>query len=140
MKKILTLSLVIVMLATGVCFAEKHKLKKKTWIPVQTRVENSIEVQDFYNHMEVHQEGDRQIGLWFVTFIPNQKGTAHSYFYEAVVFDYRSGKYRIIRAYQADRKNKKVKTSDQRFVDAEWKSISGAKYETLYNRMKPISW
>ncbi|HBX74626.1 MAG TPA: hypothetical protein DEG55_00510 [Acidaminococcaceae bacterium] len=140
MKKILTISLIFTLLFTGVCFAEKSKLKKKSWTPVQTRVENSIEVQDFYNHMEVHHEGDKQIGLWFVTFIPNQKGVAHSYFYEAVVMDYTTGKYRIIRAYQADRKNKKVKTSDQRFIDPEWKAISGTKYETLYYRMKPSIW
>ena len=112
MKKILTLSIIFALVVTSVCCAEKSKLKKKTWTPVQTRVENSIEVQDFYNHMEVHHEGDKQIGLWFVTFIPNQKGVAHSYFSEAVVMDYGTGKYRIIRAYQADRKNKKVKRKD----------------------------
>lgn len=140
MRNILTLSIIFALLITGVCSAEKSKLKKKTWIPVQTRVENSLEVQDFYNHMEVHQEGDKQIGLWFVTFIPNQKGVGHSYFYEAVVMDYGAGQYRIIRAYEADWKNKKVKTSDQRFVDAEWKNIAGTKYETLYYRMKPVSW
>ena len=116
MKKILTLSIIFSLLITGVCFAEKSKLKKKTWTPVQTRVENLLEVQDFYNHKEVYHEGDKQVGLWFVTFIPNQKGVAHSYFYEAVVMDYGTGRYRIIRAYQADRKNKKVKTSDQRFI------------------------
>lgn len=140
MKKTLTLTLIFVMLITGVSFAEKTKLKKKTWTPVQTRKENSVEVQDFYNHKEVYHEGDKQVGLWFVTFIPNQKGAAHSYFYEAVVMDYANGRYRIIRAYQADKKNKKVKTSDQRFVDAEWKEIAGTKYETLYHRMKPSIW
>jgi len=140
MKKTLTLALVFVMLITGVCFAEKSKLKKKTWTPVQTRTENSVEVQDFYNHTEVYHEGDKQVGLWFVTFIPNQKGVAHSYFYEAVVMDYAKGQYRIIRAYQADKKNKKVKTSDQRFIGAEWKDIAGTKYETLYHRMKPLIW
>ena len=140
MKKILTLSLIFALLVSGVCFAEKCKLKKKIWTPVQTRTENSIEVQDFYNHQELHNEGEKQIGLWFVTFIPNQKGAAHSYFYEAAVLDYGTGMYRVIRAYHADRKNKKVKTSDQRFVDAEWKDIAGSKYETLYHRMKPISW
>ena len=140
MKKIITLSLIFSLLITGVCFAEKHKLKKKIWTPVQTRTENSLEVQDFYNHMEVYYEGDKQVGLWFVTFIPNQKGVAHSYFYEAVVLDYATDKYRIIRAYQADRKNKKVKTSDQRFDDAEWIDIAGTKYEELYNRMRPIAW
>ena len=140
MKKILTLSIIFSLLITGVCFAEKSKLKKKTWTPVQTRVENLLEVQDFYNHKEVYHEGDKQVGLWFVTFIPNQKGVAHSYFYEAVVMDYGTGQYRIIRAYQADRKNKKVKTSDQRFIDAEWKGIAGTKYETLYHRMKPSIW
>ena len=126
MKKIITLSLVLLLLFSGVCFAEKSKLKKNTWTPVQTK--------------EVYHEGDKQVGLWFVTFIPNQKGAAHSYFYEAVVLDYAKGRYRIIRAYQADKKNKKVKTSDQRFVDAEWKSIAGTKYETLYHRMKPSIW
>ena len=40
MKKILTLSIIFSLLITGVCFAEKSKLKKKTWTPVQTRVEN----------------------------------------------------------------------------------------------------
>jgi hypothetical protein len=140
MKKILTLSLVLLLLFSGVCFAEKSKLKKNTWTPVQTRTDNSVEVQDFYNHKEVYHEGDKQVGLWFVTFIPNQKGAAHSYFYEAVVLDYAKGRYRIIRAYQADKKNKKVKTSDQRFVDAECKSIAGTKYETLYHRMKPSIW
>ena len=140
MRKILTLSLIFAVLITGVCFAEKHKLKKKTWTPVQTRTENSVEVQDFYNHMEVYHEGDKQIGIWFVTFIPNQKGATHSYFYEAAVLDYGTGKYKIIRAYQADKKNKKVKTSDQRFVDPEWKDITGTKYETLYYRMKPLAW
>ena len=108
MKKILTLSLVLLLLFSGVCFAEKSKLKKNTWT--------------------LYHEGDKQVGLWFVTFIPNQKGAAHSYFYEAVVLDYAKNQYRIIRAYQADKKNKKVKTSDQRFVDAEWKSIAGTKY------------
>lgn len=107
MKKILTLSLVLLLLFSGVCFAEKSKLKKNTWTPVQTRTDNSVEVQDFYNHKEVYHEGDKQVGLWFVTFIPNQKGAAHSYFYEAVVLDYAKGRYRIIRAYQADKKNKK---------------------------------
>ena len=129
MKKIITLSLVLLLLFSGVCFAEKSKLKKNTWTPVQTRTDNSVEVQDFYNHKEVYHEGDKQVGLWFVTFIPNQKGVAHSYFYEAVVLDFAKGQYRVIRAYQADKKNKKVKTSDQRFVDAEWKSIAGTKYE-----------
>lgn len=86
MKKILTLSLVLLLLFSGVCFAEKSKLKKNTWTPVQTRTDNSVEVQDFYNHKEVYHEGDKQVGLWFVTFIPNQKGAAHSYFYEAVVW------------------------------------------------------
>ena len=51
MKKVLTLSIIFALLITGECFAEKSKLKKKTWTPVQTRVENSIEVQDSYNHM-----------------------------------------------------------------------------------------
>ena len=88
MKKIITLSLVLLLLFSGVCFAEKSKLKKNTWTPVQTRTDNSVEVQDFYNHKEVYHEGDKQVGLWFVTFIPNQKGAAHSYFYEAVVLDY----------------------------------------------------
>ena len=97
MKKILTLSLIFALLVSGVCFAEKCKLKKKIWTPVQTRTENSIEVQDFYNHQELHNEGEKQIGLWFVTFIPNQKGAAHSYFYEAAVLDYGTGKYKIIR-------------------------------------------
>ena len=60
MKKILTLSIIFSLLITGVCFAEKSKLKKKTWTPVQTRVENSLEVQDFYNHKEVYHEGDKQ--------------------------------------------------------------------------------
>ena len=73
MKKALTLALIFVVLITGVCFAEKSKLKKKTWTPVQTRTENSVEVQDFYNHMEVYHEGDKQVGLWFVTFIPTRK-------------------------------------------------------------------
>ena len=107
---------------------------------VDAGADNSVEVQDFYNHKEVYHEGDKQVGLWFVTFIPNQKGVAHSYFYEAVVLDFAKGQYRVIRAYQADKKNKKVKTSDQRFVDAEWKSIAGTKYETLYHRMKPSIW
>ena len=73
MKKIITLSLVLLLLFSGVCFAEKSKLKKNTWTPVQTRTDNSVEVQDFYNHKEVYHEGDKQVGLWFVTFIPNQK-------------------------------------------------------------------
>ena len=51
-----------------------------------------------------------------------------------------TGKYRIIRAYQADRKNKKAETSDQRFADAEWKDIAGTKYEVLCHRMKPSIW
>ena len=50
MKKILTLSLVLLLLFSGVCFAEKSKLKKNTWTPVQTRTDNSVDVQDFYNH------------------------------------------------------------------------------------------
>ena len=54
--------------------------------------------------------------------------------------DYAAGKYKIVRAYQADRKNKKVKTSDQRFVDAQWQDITGTKYEVLYHRIKPIAW
>ena len=140
MKKILTLSLVFIVMISSVCFAEKSKLKKNIWTPVQTRIDNSLEVQDFYNHQELHQEGDKQIGLWFVIFIPNQKGTAHSYFYEAVVMDYAIGKYKVIRAYQADKKNKKIKTSDQRFADAEWKSIDGTKFETLYRRLRPSIW
>ena len=140
MKKTLTLSLIFVFLITGACFAEKHKLKKKTWTPVQTRTENSGEVQDFYNHMEVYHEGDKQVGLWFVTFVPNQKGASHSYYYEAVVMDYAAGKYKIVRIYQADRKNKKVKKSDRRFTDAQWQDIAGTKYEALYHRMKPAAW
>ena len=139
-KRIIALTMLFAFVISGVCFAEKHKLKKKLWTPVQERTENSVQVQDFYNHQELHQEGDKQIGLWFVTFIPNQKGEAHSYFYEAVVMDYANGTYRIIRAYQADRKNKKVKTSDQRFADAEWKDIAGTKFETLYHRLRPSIW
>ena len=54
MKKILTLSLVLLLLFSGVCFAEKSKLKKNTWTPVQTRTDHSVEVQDFYNHKEVY--------------------------------------------------------------------------------------
>ncbi|MBR4907646.1 MAG: hypothetical protein IKZ43_01345 [Acidaminococcaceae bacterium] len=140
MKKVFTLALLFALILSGVCFAEKSKLKKKTWTPVQERMENSVQVQDFYNHKEVYHEGEKQVGLWFVTFIPNQKGAAHSYFYEAVVMDYAKGQYRIIRAYQADNKNKKVNTSDQRFIDAEWKDIAGTKYEILYYRMKPSIW
>ena len=140
MKKVFALALVFSLMLSGVCFAEKSKLKKIIWTQVQERTEGSVQVQDFYNHQEVYHEGDKQIGLWFVTFIPNQKDAAHSYFYEAVVMDYANGKYKVIRAYQADRKNKKVKTSDQRFTDAEWKEIAGTKYETLYHRMKPSIW
>ena len=140
MKKVLMLSLVFVLLITGVCFAEKSKLKKKTWTPVQTRIENSIEVQDYYNHKEVFHEGEKQVGLWFATFIPDRKSPAYSYFYEAIVMDYATEKYRIIRSYQANKKNKIDKETDKRFSNAEWKNVSETKYETLYRRMKPSIW
>ena len=140
MKKIFALALVCSLLVTGVCFAEKSKLKKKTWTPVQTRTENSVQVQDFYNHKELYHEGNKQVGLWFVTFLPDRKKGEYAYFYEAIVMDYENGKYRIIRTYQADKKNKIDKKTDKRFANADWKDISGTKYETLYRRMKPSIW
>ena len=140
MKKVLMLTLVFILLITGVCFAEKSKLKKKTWTPVQTRIDNSIEVQDFYNHKELYHEGEKQVGLWFVTFVPEQKSPAYSYFYEAGVMDYTTAKFRIIRTYQSNKKNKIDKETDKRFSDAEWKNIAGTKYETLYRKMRPSIW
>ena len=105
MKKIVVLSLVLLLIFTGVCSAEKSKLKKKTWTPVQTRTENSVSVQDFYNHKELYHEGAKQVGLWFATFIPDRDKKEYAYFYEAVVMDYDTGKYRVIRTYQANKKN-----------------------------------
>ena len=140
MKKIIVFAMLLSLFVTGVCFAEKSKLKKKTWTSVQTRTENSLQVQDFYNHKELYHEGTKQVGLWFATFIPDRKSPEYSYFYEAVVMDYATGKYRIIRTYQADKKNKIDKTTDKRFADAAWNDISGTKYETLYRRMKPSIW
>ena len=140
MKKIVMLSLVLLLIFTGVCSAEKSKLKKKTWTPIQTRVENNLQVQDFYNHKELYHEGAKQVGLWFATFIPDRDKKEYAYFYEAVVMDYDTGKYRVIRTYQANKKNKIDKETDKRFPDAEWKDISGTKYETLYHRMKPSIW
>ncbi len=140
MKKVFAITMALVLFVTGICFAEKHKLKKKDWSPVQTRTEKSGQVQDFYNHKELYHEGAKQVGLWFVTFVPDRKPPEYSYFYEAVVMDYETGKYRIIRVYQADKKNKIDKATDKRFADAEWEKISGTKYETLYHRMKPSIW
>lgn len=140
MKKIFVFTLLLSLLITGVCFAEKSKLKKKTWNAVQTRTEDAVQVQDFYNHKELYHEGTKQVGLWFATFVPDRKLPAYSYFYEAVVMDYETGKYRVIRSYQADKKNKIDKATDKRFANAEWKDISGTKYETLYRRMKPSIW
>ena len=37
MKKIITLSLVLLLLFSGVCFAEKSKLKKNTWTLLQSQ-------------------------------------------------------------------------------------------------------
>ena len=53
MKKVFALALVFSLMISGICFAEKSKLKKKIWTPVQERTEGSVQVQDFYNHQEV---------------------------------------------------------------------------------------
>jgi len=140
MKKIVLFLLIFSVLCSGICFAEKSKLKKKTWTPVQVRTENKLEVQDFYNHKELHHEGAKQVGLWFVTFIPDRDKTEYSYFYEAVVFDFSSGRYRMVRTYQANKKNKIDKGTDKWYPESAWEPISGTKYEALYRRMKPSIW
>jgi len=141
MKKIGLIVLILVLLTTSVCFAEKCRLKKKQWSPFQIRTEKGIEVTDYYNRFGIYKyEKDKQIGLYIATFVPEQKEPDYSYFHEAVVFDYGAGKYAVIKTYQANRKNKIDKETEKTFLPENWQDISGSKYEKLYSMIRPPIW